>query len=200
MSAAQGQVAWMLQAAPAAAAGQPGGGVQDAVAQGLRLGAGEAAVQGEQPAARPAGPRRSGRRPARPCSSPARWRGTGRCRSPCRCGWRLRPGRAPGARRRCRRAGPASRVVARARLVTHRVYRQPSSASNKVSWAPGCGRSRRAKTRIVAGQPSQLVPGRASRSRPVSSVTCASSIQHRGARSPGRAQASSARRSRTSPR
>src|SRR5690348_3391816 len=36
------------QAASAAAAGQAGGRVQDAVAQGLRLGLGQAAVQGEQ--------------------------------------------------------------------------------------------------------------------------------------------------------
>src|ERR1035437_5028975 len=37
------------QAAPAAAAGQPGGGGQDAGAQGFRLGFGQVAVQGQQP-------------------------------------------------------------------------------------------------------------------------------------------------------
>src|ERR1022692_122790 len=37
------------QAAPAAASGQPGGGVQDLVPQRFRLGAGQVAVQGEQP-------------------------------------------------------------------------------------------------------------------------------------------------------
>jgi hypothetical protein len=35
------------QAPPTSAAGQPGGGVQDAVAQGLRLGHGEPALQRE---------------------------------------------------------------------------------------------------------------------------------------------------------
>jgi hypothetical protein len=35
-------------------------------------------------------------------------------------------------------------LVAAGRFVTHSEYRQPSSASNKASWAPGCGRSRRA--------------------------------------------------------
>jgi hypothetical protein len=30
--------------------------------------------------------KRSGRRPARPCSSPSRWTGTCRCRGPCRSG------------------------------------------------------------------------------------------------------------------
>ena len=52
------------------------------------------------------------------------------------------------------------------RFVTHRLYRQPSPASNRVSCAPGCGRSRRAKTRIAAGQPRQLVPGRAFAEQP----------------------------------
>ncbi len=42
------------------------------------------------------------------------------------------------------------------RLVTHRLYRQPSSASNRVSWAPGCGRPRWAKTRMLAGQPAKV--------------------------------------------
>ena len=39
--------------------------------------------------------------------------------------------------------------MAAGRFVAHREYRQPSPASNKVSCAPGCGRSRRAKTRIA---------------------------------------------------
>ena len=64
------------------------------------------------------------------------------------------------------------------RFVAHRLYRQPSPASNKVSWAPGWGRSRRAKTRIAAGQARSWSPPGPSRSSPVSSVTCASSIQH----------------------
>ena len=38
-----------LQAAPSSAAAQPGGGVQNAVAERLRLGAGQGAVQGKQP-------------------------------------------------------------------------------------------------------------------------------------------------------
>ena len=38
-----------LEVAPAAAAGQAAGGVQDAVAQGLGFGFGEVAVEGEQP-------------------------------------------------------------------------------------------------------------------------------------------------------
>jgi hypothetical protein len=38
-----------FQLTAAAAAGQPGGGVQDPVAQGLWLGFGEVAVEGEQP-------------------------------------------------------------------------------------------------------------------------------------------------------
>jgi hypothetical protein len=49
-------------------------------------------------------------------------------------------------------------LVAAGRLVTHRLYRQPSAASNKVSWAPGCDRSRRAKTRIASGQPDNWSP------------------------------------------
>ena len=56
-------------------------------------------------------------------------------------------------------------------------YRQPSAASNKVSCAPGCGRSRRAKIRIVSGQAASWFPAGPSRSSPVSSVTCASSTQ-----------------------
>ena len=48
MSPAQGQLAWMLRQRWRAAAGQPVGGVQDAVAQSLRLGPGQVAVQGEQ--------------------------------------------------------------------------------------------------------------------------------------------------------
>src|SRR5262249_48544480 len=38
-----------LQVAPPAAAGEPGCGVQEAVSQGLGLGVGEGAVEGEQP-------------------------------------------------------------------------------------------------------------------------------------------------------
>ena len=83
-----------------------------------------------------------------------------------RCGSRPRPGRGPGARRRCRRSAPASLSWLAGRFVTHRLYRQPSSASNKVSCAPGCGRSRRAKTRIVGGPALQLVPGRALAQQP----------------------------------
>ncbi|MGP0001753.1 MAG: hypothetical protein ACLPKW_29000, partial [Acetobacteraceae bacterium] len=40
----------------------------------------------------------------------------------------------------------------------HREYRQPSAASNKLSCAPGCGRSRRAKTCIASGQPASWSP------------------------------------------
>jgi hypothetical protein len=79
-------------------------------------------------------------------------------------------------------------------------YRQPSPASNRVSWAPGWGRSRRAKTRIAAGQARSRSPPALWRSSPVSSVTCASSIQHARCAQDRFAQASSARRSRTSPR
>ena len=44
-------------------------------------------------------------------------------------------------------------------------------------WESRCGRSRRAKIRIGSGQPSSWSPSGPSRSSPVSSVTCASSIQ-----------------------
>ena len=57
-----------------------------------------------------------------------------------------------------------------------------------------------AKTRIVAGQRASWSPDGPCRSSPVSSLTCASSIQQRGWAQPRSAQASSARRSRTSPR
>ena len=95
---------------------------------------------------------------------------------------------------------PSQPLVAAGRFVAHRLYRHPSSASNRVSWAPGCGRSRRAKRRIVAGQAWSSSPAGPSRSSPVSSVTCASSIQQARWVHRSSWQASSARRSRTSPR
>ena len=52
------------------------------------------------------------------------------------------------------------------------------AASNRDSCAPGCGRSRRAKSRMAFGQPLSWSPAGPSRSSPVSSATCASSIQH----------------------
>ena len=47
-------------------------------------------------------------------------------------------------------------------------WRQPSMVSNKVSWAPGCGRSRRAMNRVPSGNPSAV-------NRPVISQTSACS-------------------------
>jgi hypothetical protein len=67
------------------------------------------------------------------------------------------------------------------------------------SCAPGWGRSRRAKTRIVFGQAFSWSPSGPSRSSPVSSVTCASSIQQAGWAQRVFPQASSERRSRTWP-
>jgi hypothetical protein len=57
------------------------------------------------------------------------------------------------------------------RFVAHRLYRQPSSASNRVSCPPGWGRSGRANTRIAAGQTLNWSPAGPSRSSLVSSVT-----------------------------
>jgi hypothetical protein len=63
----------------------------------------------------------------------------------------------------------------------------------------GVGPLSRAKTRIAFGQPLSWSPAGPSRSSPVSSATCASSIQQAGCAQRGFWQASSARRSRTRP-
>jgi hypothetical protein len=61
----------------------------------------------------------------------------------------------------------ASPRVSAARLVTYREYRQPSSTSNMVSRATGCGRSRRSK----------ISPGAGLRLQPVLSAKCRSSAR-----------------------
>ena len=83
------------------------------------------------------------------------------------------------AMRRCRPGWRASRAAAAGRLVTHRLYRQPSLGLEQ-------GQLRAGVRALAAGEdphgwrarrPAGPRPG-PSRSSPVSSVTCASSIQH----------------------
>ena len=183
---------------PPSAASDPRGGVQDAVAQRLGLGPGKAAVEGEQLGARPAGSRRSARRKTMPCSSPSHATGTGRSRSPCRFGCRPRPGRARGGRRRCRQGWRASRAAV-GQVGDPQGVPPAVLGLEQAQLGAGCGRSRRAKTRISARPAVQLVPAqgpraaaRSARSRapPAPSTACA---QHRSA------QLSLARRSRISP-
>ena len=68
----------------------------------------------------------------------------------------LNPRVHPVGRRRCSRAGRASRAARRAVATPIRSDARRSWVSNRLSWAPGCRRSRRTKTRIecaaIAGE------------------------------------------------
>ena len=93
---------------------------------------------------------------------------------------------------------PSQPFVLGGRFVAHRQYRQPSPASNKVSWAPDAA-ARGARRPASPGEArSWPRPGRGEQPGQLSDA--ASSIQHARCAQPASAQASSARRSRTSPR
>src|SRR3984957_17284009 len=152
-----------LEGPAASAADEAGGGVQEAVAQRLRLCFRQVALQGQQ----------------------------------------LQPGQQDAGGHRGVEPGLVDLVVVRGEMS------QPGAlpgaddvldAGVDGGGAAGGGRSRRAKTRIPFGQAFSWSPSGPSRSSPVSSVTCASSIQQAGCAQCGFRQASSARRSRTWPR
>ena len=178
-----------MQVAAALALHDPPGGVQDLVAQGLGLCFGQVAVQGEEPepgqqvagdggGLAPGGvdlvvPGRqmaqAGALPQRILSSTLAW-----VRWRASRNWTWPPGV----------------------LVAVTWYRLPSCCSNRVSWAPGCGFSRRIRIRMSAGQLARRSPPALWRSSPVSSATCASGRAAPSASSAG-VHAVSGRRGRT---
>ena len=138
-SSAQGQVRWQAQGRAAGVEGEPGGGVQQPVAQRLGFADGELAVERE--ALGPGDQVLGDQRELQPHVRCGRSRGTGG--SPGRSAWR----RGCGPRRwRGRGAGARARPGRRARSVRVARKRWPSW-SVKDSCAPGCGRSRRTITR-----------------------------------------------------
>ena len=142
--------------------------MQDPVTLGLWLCPGQVAVQGDEPQrdSKAAAIMATGSHAefiAKSCE------GTGRSRSRSRCGYSPQPSHVPGAQRRYSQLGPPA-----AQPGGHVRYPQgvaPAVLGLEQAQLPaGCGRSRRAKTRIGAGQPSGWSPSGPSRSSPVSSV------------------------------
>ena len=110
-----------FQASPPSAAGQPGGSVQQPVAQRPGLGPGQVTVQGQQ--LEPGQQDLPGHRRGQPGRVDREvMGGSGPGRRPRQCGWRPRSGRGRGGRRRCRRPGPARRWWRAGGLVTHREW------------------------------------------------------------------------------